>query len=290
MKALSKYFRVGLAVAGLALMGLSVRAQNDGSDNTTNAALEAAASILSNAVAQLSEFIPTNEVASNGVAQAEQTAEGTNVANDTNLPAPGNGSIQPGPMESRRAWMLRQRAGAPSTNEPGGPGNNLRMNGAADSLFRPLKPEYTAFKLITDRNIFDPNRTSGRHEGPPTKVKIVESFGLVGVMSYAKGTFAFFDGSSSDYKKAVKLADTIAGYKVATIEPNTINLVSGTNHVELHVGMQLRREEGGGWVPSAQSEAYHADSSSPSAAHSDAGGSGSDNDVLERLRKKRESE
>ena len=75
---------------------------------------------------------------------------------------------------------------------------------------------------------------------------------LVGTMTYEKGTFAFFDGTSSDYKKALKLTDTIAGYKVTTIAPNGVKLASGTNEVELSVGAQLRREEDGPWLLAGQ--------------------------------------
>ena len=77
--------------------------------------------------------------------------------------------------------------------------------------------------------------------------KSVDSLTLVGIMSYEKGTFAFFDGTSSDYKKALKLNDVIAGHKVTNITPNSVKLADGTNELELTVGMQLRREEDGPW-------------------------------------------
>lgn len=121
-------------------------------------------------------------------------------------------------------------------------------------------------------------------------VKTVESFSLVGVMSYDKGTFAFFDGTSSQYTKAVKLNDTIAGYKISKIDPNSVRLLAGTNQVELQVGMQLRRQESGDWVPSAVSEIYAANSAPSAATHAETTSSSDNNDVLERLRKKREQE
>jgi hypothetical protein len=289
MNTISKHTGLSFAISVLFLAGASLHAQNDGSDNPTNAALEAAAIIISNTVAQLSEMTATNDVNSNGVALAEQ-GESTNAVIETNLPTSGP-NLQPGPKESRRDFLIRMRAGNPDTNEPGKAGDNLQANAAADSLFRPVKPEYITFRLITERNIFDPNRVPRRGNRTPVKLKTLESFALVGLMSYEKGTFAFFDGSSSDYRKAVKLADSIAGYKVTNIDGNTIKLASGTNQVELRVGMQLRREEGGGWVASTQSEAYASDSSAPTAAaHSDSPSTGADSDVLERLRKRRDQE
>src|SRR5262245_49763727 len=62
-----------------------------------------------------------------------------------------------------------------------------------------------AFRLIADRNIFNPNR-SGRtpereytRREPERRVR-TESLALVGTMSYDHGLFAFFDGSNSDYR------------------------------------------------------------------------------------------
>jgi len=40
-------------------------------------------------------------------------------------------------------------------------------------------------------------------------------------LSYEKGLFAFFDGSSPDYRKVLKEEDTIAVFKIAEIQPST---------------------------------------------------------------------
>ena len=117
-------------------------------------------------------------------------------------------------------------------------------------------------------------------------------------MSYEKGIFAFFDGSSSAFRKALKQEDSIAGYRLAGIEPNAVKLANGTNEVELKVGMQLRREDQGSWVASAQPQTYTASSSTPGNAtsgstgstQSDSGSSAAESDVLKRLRERREKE
>jgi hypothetical protein len=122
----------------------------------------------------------------------------------------------------------------------------------------PARLDYSSFKLITDRNIFNPNRSARlpRTEGRETRSEVrAESFALVGTMSYEKGLFAFFDGASSDYRKVLKTQDAIAGYKVMDIAPNQVKLASGTNEVNLPVGMQMRRKEEGGWTLSARVEA-----------------------------------
>jgi hypothetical protein len=114
--------------------------------------------------------------------------------------------------------------------------------------------DYSAFKLIADRNIFNPNRyphnASYRPPRDRTPSKTAEIFSLVGVMSYEKGTFAIFDGTSSDYRQILQLNQSIAGYQVTAIEPDEVKLVSGTNQVELPVGTQMRRAEDGGWMVS----------------------------------------
>src|SRR5213079_1577570 len=91
----------------------------------------------------------------------------------------------------------------------------------------PTRPEYSAFKVIAERNIFSPNRrarSSGvRGARPVTKL---ESLTLVGTMSYEKGRFAFFEGTKSDYRKVLKPADVIAGFTVADIAPDAVKLAS----------------------------------------------------------------
>jgi hypothetical protein len=166
---------------------------------------------------------------------------------------------------------------------------------------------FAAFKVITERNIFNPNR-SGRSGRPansdrPRQV-VTDSFGLLGTMIYEKGKFAFFGGSSSDYKKVVTPSDKIAEYTVAEIEPNRVRLEpGGTNAqpIELTVGQQMRRAEGGGWTVSAKREPFEQSSSatSPNAASSTAASaepssasaaSGGESEILKRLLQKREEE
>src|SRR5690348_14727991 len=72
----------------------------------------------------------------------------------------------------------------------------------------PARNSYDAFRLISQRNIFNPNRSMAgaapvaRASAPPA-VRI-ESFSLLGTMQYEKGNFAFFDGTSSRYKMVAK--------------------------------------------------------------------------------------
>ena len=109
-----------------------------------------------------------------------------------------------------------------------------------------IKPnDFSAFRVITDRNIFDPNRRPRVASGPAPA--IVDSFSLAGTMSYEKGRFAVFDGTSSEYHKVLEPGGSIAGYTVKEIRPDAVKLVSGTNQLELAVGMQMRRNAEGRW-------------------------------------------
>ena len=122
---------------------------------------------------------------------------------------------------------------------------------SAQPTNRPGRADFSAFKLVTDRNIFDPRRrgysreTRQRDSSRPRRLEYVT---LVGTMSYEeKGPLAFFDGTSSDYRKVLKPAETIAGYRVTDIGPSFVKLAVGTNEFDLRVGMQLRRDEDGKW-------------------------------------------
>jgi len=156
---------------------------------------------------------------------------------------------------------------------------------------------FSTFSIITKRNIFDPNRHGDRVPGPIVRPVRSEHITLVGTMSYEKGTFAFFDGDSSEYQEALQKAGKIAGYTVTDIQPDLVKLTAGATNLELKVGMQLRREEGGPWHVSAAPETYASTATlaSPSAvrnagAGTDSAPSGPVSDILQRLMKQREQE
>jgi hypothetical protein len=108
--------------------------------------------------------------------------------------------------------------------------------------------DFEAFKIIVDRNIFDVNRRPPVARGTPRPAPaIVDTFALTGTMSYESGLFAVFDGSSSEYHKVLGPGGKIASYTLAEITHDFVKLSSGTNELELKVGMQMRRSEDGKW-------------------------------------------
>jgi len=130
--------------------------------------------------------------------------------------------------------------------------------GAALESTGPARSDYSSFRIINDRNIFNGNRSGWgtpetREDRKPNRV---EAFSLVGTMAYRKGPFAFFDGTSSEYRKVLPPGGTIASYRIAEITNSSVKLETDTNQVELKVGAQMRREEEGPWQMVEHAEAY----------------------------------
>ncbi|MDE3066136.1 MAG: hypothetical protein KGJ60_01150 [Verrucomicrobiota bacterium] len=125
--------------------------------------------------------------------------------------------------------------------------------------------DFAAFQIIRQRNIFNQNRRPHLAARAP---RVVDSFSLVGTMSYAKGNFAFFNGSSPEFRKVLQAGGEIAGFKVAAIAPDCATLLDGTNRLVLKVSAQLRRDDSGQWVLSTEPAAY---SETPGPAQSGGG-------------------
>ncbi len=160
----------------------------------------------------------------------------------------------------------------------------------------PTSLDYSAFRPIADRNIFNAGRSSrSARTGERPKQVQVDTFSVVGTISYAKGEVAFFDGSSASYRKAVKLGESIAGHKVTGITAEEVQLEAGDKKVTLKVGGQMRREDEGPWTMTTAgvSHSVVSDSASSTAGSSDASGSdsgGEVSEVLKRLLQKRAQE
>src|ERR1041385_7246287 len=74
----------------------------------------------------------------------------------------------------------------------------------------PSARDFTAFKVISDRNIFNPEPSHGTADGvEQTRPKRTETVVLVGTLSYDKGPYAFFDGSAPDYRKVLEPGKSI---------------------------------------------------------------------------------
>ncbi len=167
----------------------------------------------------------------------------------------------------------------------------------AQSASSPTTPDFTSFRIITERNIFNASRsgtsapTVDRTPGPKPRE---DNFTLVGTLGDGQQWTAFFDGSRSELRGRLRRNETIAGYTLTQITNSGVQLENGTNTVQLRVGTQLRREDDGPWLL-AEHPTLRKDTSSrqkPATESSTASAStgGTDNDVLLRLKQKREKE
>ncbi|MBL9199387.1 MAG: hypothetical protein JNL39_02725 [Opitutaceae bacterium] len=128
------------------------------------------------------------------------------------------------------------------------------------------QPDFEAFRIVAERNIFNPNRVgrSRADDAPPPPR--TETIALVGTMeSGSKGLQAFFDSSDTAFRKAVREGDEIAGYTVKKIHVDRVELVAGAKTTPLAVAQQLRRTGGGEWTVGARELPKPAASGSPAA-------------------------
>ena len=157
--------------------------------------------------------------------------------------------------------------------------------------------DYSSFEVIPERNIFNPDRYGYTYH-PPRHEYEVPTFSLAGTMSYRKGMFAFFDGTSDDYRKALQKGGTIAGYTVAKIDFDGVQLQFSGKTIDLKVGAVMRKDgdawdldQTGEWNETAATESEPASESTASDQTStNLPSSGEENDVLKRLMEKREQE
>ena len=157
--------------------------------------------------------------------------------------------------------------------------------------------DYAAFRSISQQNIFNQYRVARRRETSRSKsttpARMGEAFLLVGTMSYAKGDFAFFDGTSAEYRQIVPPEGVIAGYKVTEIKPASVTLESSGQKFEMKVGTQLRRDDEGVWqlVGARELPATPTGGAVASPVVPASSSAGDDvNDVLKKLMQKREQE
>jgi hypothetical protein len=170
-------------------------------------------------------------------------------------------------------------------------------------------PDHTKFsQFISDRNIFDPNRyphgtTTVRHRPRPPHSAAAPAFTLVGVMTYEKGLFAFFSGSSSELKKILAVDGEVAGYTVTEITLTGVTLRGADKkEIALKIGDQMRQDNNG-WQLVELGDAPAGSGAAETASSANNGGSAAadsapvapsasvgNNDVLKRLMELRQKE
>ena len=157
--------------------------------------------------------------------------------------------------------------------------------------------DFSSFQVIVQRNIFDPSRYPRESREPRRRDKGAPTFSLAGTMSYRKGMFAFFNGNSSDYQKAVREGGTIAGYTVVEITFDGVQLKADGKLIDFKVGSAMRQNgsswELAGpdeWTPSAEMGASGENQGTNETPAVSLPSSGAGSDVLKRLMERRQQQ
>jgi hypothetical protein len=173
---------------------------------------------------------------------------------------------------------------------------------AAQSTNAPAVTDYSSFRLITERNIFDPNRYAhtSRSVRRTANNNRAPAFSLAGTMTYQSGMLAFFDGTDPDYRRVLSQNGIIAGYRVMEITLHGVRLESAGKTNVMKVGMQMRQESKGEWqlsdasdLPAIPTESTNSAISATDETPEATRASGSDsepNDILKKLMQQREQE
>ncbi|HRE82172.1 MAG TPA: hypothetical protein PLN52_14080 [Opitutaceae bacterium] len=109
---------------------------------------------------------------------------------------------------------------------------------------------FDVFRVIGDRNIFDPDRQPRVRRNAASEIPAPadDVISFVGTLQYEKGLFAFFDGSSSAYRTTLPTGGIIAGFSVGQITPHSVSLTANERLLTLRMGESLRRSEGSDWT------------------------------------------
>jgi hypothetical protein len=143
-----------------------------------------------------------------------------------------------------------------------------------------------AFALVTERNIFNPNRTARTRAAPEEKPVRTEEVALVGVVGFGTSTSAVFHSTDPRLKGEAAAGGRLGDFTVVAVSPSSVELRAGERSYSLAVAQRLTRAEGGEWtasaapVPEARSRTEAAPVEVPANA----------SEVLKRLMKQREKQ
>ncbi len=146
---------------------------------------------------------------------------------------------------------------------------------------------FDAFRLIAEKNIFNPNRVGLTRAAPEARPPRVDTIALVGTVELDGRRAALFDSAEAAFRKTVREGETIADFTVAKITPAGVDLAREGRTQPVRVTEQLRRPEGGEWSVIAAPNSPRPESRPETAAPeipADA------SDVLKRLMRQREKQ
>jgi hypothetical protein len=143
-----------------------------------------------------------------------------------------------------------------------------------------------AFALVTERNIFNPNRTARTRAASEEKPVRTEEVALVGVIGFGASTAAVFHSADPRLRGEAAAGGQLADFTVIAVSPAGVELRAGERTYSLAVAQRLTRVEGGEWTASAASvpEARSRTEAAPVEVPANA------SEVLKRLMKQREKQ
>lgn len=110
-------------------------------------------------------------------------------------------------------------------------------------------PAFGEFRLLIQRNIFDPSRRKPAErpvaEAPPAPR--VDELVLSGTLVTDAGAYAFFEGSRREYARVVETGGEVAGCVVTGIGTSGVVLSAPDGPLNLDVGRALAREGDRPW-------------------------------------------
>ena len=132
------------------------------------------------------------------------------------------------------------------TTKPAAKPSSAAKSSDRPKVVVPAGPTFETYRLIGDRNIFNPNRI-GRSRSSDAQAPRNDVISFVGTMQYEKGLFAFFDSPDASYRKALNEGGTLGKFTVKGITADSVELERDAKPLTLKMGQQLRRPEGGEW-------------------------------------------
>jgi hypothetical protein len=114
-------------------------------------------------------------------------------------------------------------------------------------------PEFKDFKIILDRNVFDPSRSQrSSREERTRRVQPPDRLVLAGALIDNQRAVAFFEGSKREYNTEIQRGETIDGYVITSIRTDRIIMQKGNHRIDLPVGSSLTKRSGEDWALSSR--------------------------------------
>ena len=164
------------------------------------------------------------------------------------------------------------------------------VTAAAKSTPTAAKGSFESFRLIGDRNIFDPNRRgrASRSASNEPLAPTGDTIAFVGTMDYDRGIYAFFDSSDVQYRKVLPEGGKLADFVVKHVEARRVDLTRDGKEVSLQITQQLHRPDGGDWTVTGASPAPTVSAAAEGAAAPAIPADASD--ILKRLMEQRQKQ